>query len=67
MQKPYSEMSNEELRQLMLAVRKDRRVSKAASKPKARKEKAKKTDALQSLLANMSEEEKEALLKQLGD
>lgn len=67
LQKPLADMSTEELRQLMLAIRKDRRVSKAAAKPKARREKAKKADTLQALLASLTPEEREALLKQIEE
>jgi len=67
LQKSLGDMSNEDLRQLMLSIRKDRRVSKAATRPKAKREKAKKATTLETLLASMTPEQKAELLAQLGE
>lgn len=67
--KPLEDLSEEELLDRIRAIRSDRRVSKRAEKPLTKQKKSvEKTDKIALLLAGMTPEAREALLKTLrGD
>jgi hypothetical protein len=68
--KPLDEMSDEELRQHLINVRRRREVERPAAKAKVIKEKEKKNkpkmSAAEKLLSSLSPEELEALMKELS-
>lgn len=65
-QSSLSEMSDDELRERLLAIRSNRRISKRTAAP-GRKSTAKKSEAsAEALLGKMSLEDMEKLLKQFG-